>query len=115
MSKDELFKKLKSEHNDWSDEQIWTQVSVMLSAEDTITKQGPNVSLSEDLLRLILEKAKDWLRNKLPEIFEKVVNFFDDLIDRLPQWAKKGLSFVFKVIIRYFSATDYSDDYYSID
>ena len=31
MDKEQLFKDLKEKHPDWSDEQIWTNVSVMLA------------------------------------------------------------------------------------
>lgn len=111
MNKNKLFKQVKSEHGDWSDEQIWTQVSVMINSADVISGQGPNVSLTQNLLRTILVKAKEWMRNTLPTIFGKVVGFFDELLEQLPQWAKKGLSFVFKMAVRYFSPVAYGGDY----
>lgn len=106
MDKDELFKELKTNHPDWTDEQVWTNVSVMLSGEEAVTAAGPNVSPTEDLLRVVLEKAKEWLLETLPEIFLKVAEFFDDLISSLPNWAQKGLSYIFKMIVNHF-AYDY--------
>lgn len=41
MDKQQLFNELKEKHPDWSDEQIWTTISVMLSSEDAITASGP--------------------------------------------------------------------------
>lgn len=100
--KDKLFEQLKSDHKDWSDEMIWTQVSVMLSSEEAISNQK-DATLTEALLKTILEKAKDWLKETLPDLLLKVADFFDDLIARLPEWAKKGIGFVFKCIIRYYA------------
>ena len=89
MNKNKLFKQVKSEHGDWSDEQIWTQVSVMINSADVISGQGPNVSLTQDLLRTILVKAKEWMRNTLPTIFGKVVGFFDELLNNFLSGPKR--------------------------
>ena len=103
MNKELLFKELKEKHPDWSDEQIWTNISVMLSSGDAITASGPNTTFSEDLLRTVLEKAKEWLLETLPDIFMKVADFFNELIDTLPDWAKQGIKYAFKLIVKYFN------------
>lgn len=106
MTKDELYKQVKQMNPTWSDEQIWTQVSVMLSAEDVITKT-PDPTISQDLLKTVLEKARNWLEETLPEIFGKVCEFIDDLISRIPDWAKDGLRIVFKLIENYLNRSYY--------
>lgn len=106
MNKEQLFKELKGKHPDWSDEQIWTNVSVMLSSSETITTSGPDVAYSEDLLRTVLEKAKEWLLETLPEIFAKVADFFNELLESLPNWAKQGIKYAFKFIVNYFSGNN---------
>lgn len=103
MDKQQLFNELKEKHPDWSDEQIWTTISVMLSSEDAITASGPGTTYSEDLLRTVLEKAKEWLLETLPDIFVKVADFFNDLLDSLPDWAKQGIKYAFKLIVNYFN------------
>lgn len=106
MDKEQLFKELKGKHPDWSDEQIWTNISVMLSSSETITTSGPDVAYSEDLLRTVLEKAKEWLLETLPEIFAKVADFFNELLESLPNWAKQGIKYAFKFIVNYFSGNN---------
>lgn len=106
MDKEQLFKELKEKHSDWSDEQIWTNVSVMLSSGEAITNAGPDVTYSEDLLRTVLEKAKEWLLETLPEIFAKVAVFFNELLESLPDWAKQGIKYAFKLIFNYFSGNN---------
>lgn len=100
MTKEEIYNRIKKYHPDWSEEQIWTQVSVELNAEDVIS-QNPEIRPSEELFRLILEKAKEWLFEILPDIFEKVANYFVDLLDRLPEWAVNGLEYVYEFIKNY--------------
>ena len=101
MTKEELYEQVKRTNPTWTDEQIWSQVSVMISSEEAISSEGPNCVMSQDLLRIILEKAKDWLFNVLPEIFEKVYTYIDNLISNLPDWAKDGLKYIFKFIGQY--------------
>ncbi len=108
MSKDDLFRELKAKHPDWSDEQIWTQVSIMISGADAVTSGGPDVNPTEEIIRIVLEKAKEWLFEVLPDVFMKVADFFTELIDSLPDWAKNGLKFAFKLIARHFG-NDYYD------
>lgn len=98
MTKEELYEQVKRTNPTWTDEQIWSQVSVMLSAEEAISKEGPDCVMTQDLLRVILEKAKDWLFNVLPEVFEKVYKYIDNLIYNLPDWAKEGIKYIFKFI-----------------
>ena len=107
MSKEELFRDLKAKHPDWSDEQIWTQVSIMLSGAETVSAGGSNVNPTEEIIRIVLEKAKEWLFEVLPDIFMKVADFFTELIDSLPDWAKNGLSYAFRLIARYFGNDNY--------
>mgnify|MGYP003308097811 CR=1 FL=1 len=106
MDKQEVFEKVKAQHPDWTDDQIWTQVSIVISADPVIEKQGPDVTV-ETVLRAVLEKAKEWLMRELPAIFAKVVKFFDDLIDRLPEWAREGLRYVIRMIGKVLIQTDY--------
>lgn len=110
MTKEELFKDLKAKHPDWSDEQIWTQVSIMISAgapDGPISRGGADVNPTEEIIRIVLEKAKEWLFEVLPDIFMKVADFFTELIDSLPDWAKNGLSYAFRLIARYFGNDNY--------
>ena len=101
MNKEQLFAQLKEQHPEWSDEQIWTQVSVMLSADEAIS-QNPHAQPTDvDFIRVILYKAQEWLQDNLPEIFDRVADFLNLLISRLPDWAKNGIQFVGILIAKY--------------
>ena len=104
MTKEEAYEEVSRMYPGMSEDGKWTQVSVMLNGADVISKQGPNVSPTEDLLRLVLEKAKEWLFEVLPDVFMRVVDFINDLMDSLPEWAKKGIQYAIKVIINYFNS-----------
>lgn len=106
MTKEELFDQVKAENPSMTDEQIWTLVSIRSNAAEVITEGGPDIKPTEELLRLVLEKAKNWLLEVLPDIFFKVVDFFNDLFDRLPDWAKgivkNGMTYFFRMVNNYF-------------
>lgn len=106
MNKEELFNELKTQHPEWSDDQIWTHVSVMIPAGDVISEYGPNPPAIEQILGVILEKAKLWLLETLPDVFSRVASFFDEMISSLPDWAKKGIGYVFKMIVSYYTGNN---------
>ena len=89
-------------HPDWSDDQIWTNVSVQMNAQDVISAAGADVSPTVELIRIILEKAQKWLMEVLPEIFERVAEFFVELLSTLPDWAQRGIQYIFELIRTYF-------------
>lgn len=102
MTKEDFFQQIKALHPDWSDDQIWTNVSVQMNAQDVISAAGVDVSPTEELLRIILEKAQEWLMEVLPEIFERVAEFFIELLSTLPDWAQRGIQYIFELIRTYF-------------
>ena len=102
MKKEELYRELKTKHPEWSDLQIWTQVSIMMQ-DDVISQLGPNANPTVEIMRVVLEKAKIWLFDVLPDIFAKVVGFFNELIDSLPEWAKNGIMYALKLATHYFA------------
>lgn len=90
MDEELIFNELQKMHPDWSDKQIWAAVSIMLSSDDVISASGPNVTYSEDLFRTVLEKAKRWLSETLPDIYAEVADYFNELIDNPSDCAKQG-------------------------
>lgn len=103
MDKQIIFDRVKAKHPDWSDDKIWTQVAVEIQGEIVID-ENPNGNF-QDVLLQVLAKAKEWLLEKLPEIFVKVADFFDNLLNSLPEWAKKGiqkgLEYILRVLANY--------------
>lgn len=98
------YDEMKAKHPDWSDEQIWTAISLDMEADKVIDDKGADVNPDDpDIIREILIGAKRWLSEVLPQIFERVRNFFDKLITTIGTWVKKGLAYVVDLIDTLFS------------
>lgn len=88
-------------HPDWSDEQIWTAISLSMEADNVIENAGEDINPNDpDIIKQIIVGAQNWLRDVLPNIFAKVAKFFDRMISTLGEWVQKGLSFVVDAIAR---------------
>lgn len=86
-------------HPEWSEEQIWAAVSIDMNAAKEINERGNDVSPNDpDLIKAVLDGARDWLREVLPNVFVKVQVFFDKLILSIGEWVQKGLSYVLELI-----------------
>lgn len=93
------YKFYKQLHPEWSDDQIKTAISIDLSADNEITRAGANVDPNDpDLISRIIEGARTWLAEVLPQVFERVKNFFEQLINTLASWVQKGLQYVVDLI-----------------
>ena len=98
------YDEMKSKHPDWSDEQIWTAISLDMEADKVIDEKGSDVNPDDpNIIKEILIGAKKWLSEVLPQIFERVRNFFDKLITTIGTWVKKGLAYVVDLIDTLFS------------
>lgn len=91
----DYYKKL---HPEWSEEQIWIAVSLNLEGEKTVDSNKDVDIHDPDVIKGILEGARNWLKEVLPSIFVKVARFFEDLISNLGQWVQKGLEYVLNAI-----------------
>ncbi len=85
-------------HPDWSDEQIWIAISLSLEADKTIDEVKDASADDPDVMRRILEGARNWLRDVLPDVFVKVSAFFDRLITTVGEWIQKGLAYALNAI-----------------
>lgn len=92
---EEKYRYFKDLHPDWSHEQIMAAVSISMSAGNEISKAGPDISPNEpELVRSILQNARDWLKDVLPDVFKKVSEFFDILINNVGSLIGKGLTYI---------------------
>lgn len=99
----EKFNEFKAKHPDWSDEQIWTAVSLDMEADKVIEQKGSDVNPNDyDIIEEIINGAMAWLDQILPVIFEKVRAFFQRLLTNLGTLVKKGLESIFEYINTYF-------------
>ena len=95
------FNELKKKHPDWSDEQIWTALRLDMETDAVIEEKGKDVDPNDpDVIKEILDGARNWLEEVLPEIFAKVKVFFDNLLSTIGDWVSKGLTFVVDAIAR---------------
>ncbi len=91
----------KSKHPEWSDEQIWTAVSLDMESAKVIDERGEDINPNDpDLISSILNGARNWLKNVLPTIFAKVAQFFDKMLSTIETWISKGLNFVIESIAK---------------
>lgn len=95
------FNEIKAKHPDWSDEQIWTALSLNMEAEKTIEKAGKDVNPNDpDIIKEIIVGAQNWLKEVLPNVFAQVAKFFEKMISTFGEWVQKGLTYVVDAISR---------------
>lgn len=93
------YKFYKELHPEWSEDQIETAVSIDMSAESEVNRRGKDIDPDDpDLIRDILEGARTWLAEVLPQVFERVRSFFDNIINTLTTWVQNGLKYVVDLI-----------------
>lgn len=96
---EEKYKHFKEAHPEWSHEQIMAAVSIVMSSSNEITKAGPDVRPDDpELIRSILQGARNWLHDVLPEVFTKIADFFDILIRNIGSVISKGLGCIIDAI-----------------
>lgn len=99
MEQNPIFLRIKGKHPEWSDEQIWTAVSLDMQADVVINEKGDDISIDDpDVIEGIIRGAMEWLDEVLPAIFEKVKALFANLLQNLGSWIRKGLDYVMECI-----------------
>ena len=92
MNENPKFQELKAKHPDWSDEQIWTAISLDMEADRVIEQKGADVNPDDPtIITEVINGAREWLKEILPQIFEKVKEFFSNLLANLKEWLMDGL------------------------
>ena len=101
----ERFERIKAKHPDWSDEQIWMAVSIDMETDKTIDNKGGDIDPNDPTIwESIISKAKDWLSEVLPVIFEKVKEIFTDLLNHLKVWVIENAPLIFERIREFIGA-----------
>lgn len=85
------FNELRSMYPEWSDEKIWTTISIERSSTEAIEAGGTNVSVTPEFVRTIVNAAGEWLKRELPNIYNKVADFFIVILDEIKRWVKENL------------------------
>ena len=99
MNDNKRYQFYKEQHPDWSDEQIWTAISIDMQTAQTIKQGGDDVDVNNpEIIADILEGAKRWLKEVLPHIFEKIGKIIDTAISNVVTWVKKGFDYLIDII-----------------
>lgn len=84
------FNELRSMYPDWSEEKIWTTISIEQQSANIID-DNPGSEATPEFLRIMLKKAGEWLEAELPHIYERVADFFISILDELARWIRENL------------------------
>lgn len=102
MEQNPTFLRIKEKHPEWSNEQIWTAVSLDMQADVVINEKGDDISINDpDIIEGIIRGAMEWLDEVLPVVFEKVRVLFSNLLQNLGNWIRKGLDYVMEYISKF--------------
>lgn len=96
------FNIIKEKHPNWSDEQIWTAVSLDMEADRVIEEKGEVNPDDPDIIEEIIRGAMEWLDDALPMIMEKVRDLFNALLQNIGNWLRKGMEYVMDFIGNWF-------------
>lgn len=103
MENNERYKFYKENYPDWSEEQIWTAISLDLKSKDVVVKNGADVDInSPDIIEQIIRGAEQWLEAVLPQIFEKVKAYFEKLLDHLADIIQQKVGDIIQYLISLF-------------
>lgn len=103
MSENPKFQEFKAKHPDWSDEQIWTAISLDMQTDKVIEEKGKDVDPEDpDIIEEIIKGAMEWLDEVLPYIFEKVKEFLYRLLTNIGDWIREGLNYLIEHINKFF-------------
>ncbi len=94
----ERFEQTKSMHPSWSEEQVWTKVSFDKQGDELIATHPEGLDITDDVIRIILRRAEEWLRQGLPVIYDRLKDFFVSLWDNISTWIQEGLNKIIELI-----------------
>lgn len=98
----EKFNEIKAKHPEWSDEQVWTAVSLDMQTDVVINQKGDDISMEDpDIIEEIIRGAMGWLEEVLPIIFEKVHNILETFLENIGEWIRKGIDYIIQTISKY--------------
>lgn len=104
MNDNQKFQEFKAKHPEWSDEQIWTAISLDMETDKVIEEKGNDVNPDDpNIMGRIIEGAKAWLAAALPYIFEKVKVIFQHLLENIGEWIRKGIKYLIEHINIFFN------------
>lgn len=96
------FEQIKAQHPNWSDEQIWTAVSLDMESDRVIEEKGTDIDANDpNIFKSIVEGAKQWMHEVLPAIFAKVKDFFNNLLAQVKAWIDQKLPEIMNRIMRF--------------
>lgn len=99
MEQEERYQYYKKLYPDWSDEQIWTAISLDVQTKEAVKKGGDNVNFNDEaIVRAIVKAAERWLEEVMPIIYEKVKSFFSRVLASVGEWVKRGIEWLWELL-----------------
>lgn len=86
---------IKQQHPDWTKDQAELQ-AVLDSKADDFINEGKDIT--DQVVELIVRQARIWIERNLPDLMEKVKDFFDYVLDNMGDWIMKGLNYLTELI-----------------
>lgn len=88
-------------HPDWNEEQLGLKSALDIQA-DEMFNENPDVTFTEEFLRLLLRRTEQWIEEHLPELFEKLKDVFSALLGKIGEWLMNGLEYLGEIISNLF-------------
>lgn len=100
----ERYNYYKAQHPDWTEEQIWTAISIDMQTKQAVSNGNEDVDLTNpETVADIIRKASEWLKEVLPHIFEKIGKVLDHAIATVVSWVKHGFKYLQELIQKTFN------------
>ena len=104
MNKEKIFKKVSAEHPEWTAEQVWSKVAIEIQADEAIENNKDLDPNDPGIWKSIITKARDWLKEIMPVIYEKVKEIFSTILQKLKEWWDENKHEIVKNIIEVITA-----------
>lgn len=91
----------KQSHPNWNEEQIGLKSALDIQT-DQMFEENPDISITDEILRLLIRRTEIWVREHLPELFERLRNAFKYLLDNIAEWVMHGLEYLGELISNLF-------------
>ena len=89
-------------HPDWSEDKIDLKSAMDMQADILADEGGQNFSFGDEIMRMLIDRTKIWIEQNLPELFIRLRNAFEYLLDTLTEWIQRGIDWVIDNLPEFF-------------
>lgn len=88
-------------HPEWSEDQVSVKSAMDIQADNLIS-ENPKEGITDEVVRILVERSKLWIERHLPEIYERVQVAFQYILDNIGTWISKGIEYLSELITEFF-------------